>query len=143
MRDVLVRGLKLENVPLPFTFTLNWNPSYSYATIPAGMKNVPTYWTVLSTPVVPAERGFCDFRDIRIEDAAVTGASKIFTATGLAEKPIVNVTFANITAEGNSAGSIEYASDWKMENVRLETADGAPVNITNSKSVEEPVVTRK
>jgi polygalacturonase len=41
VEDVLVRGLKMENVPLPFTFTLNWNPSYSYATIPADMKDVP------------------------------------------------------------------------------------------------------
>lgn len=143
VHDVLVRGLKLENVPLPFTFTLNWNPSYSYATIPAGMKDVPAYWTVLSTPVVPAERGFCDFRDIRIEDATVTGANKIFTASGLPEKPIVNVTFANVTAQGDSAGSIEYASDWKMENVRLRTYDGDPVKITNSQNVESPVVLRK
>jgi len=143
VHDVLVRGLKLENVPLPFTFTLNWNPSYSYATIPAGMKDVPAYWTVLSTPVVPAERGFCDFRDIRIEDATVTGANKIFSASGLPEKPIVNVTFANVTAQGDSAGSIEYASDWKMENVRLRTYDGDPVKITNSQNVESPVVLRK
>lgn len=143
VRDVLVRRLKLENVPLPFTFTLDWNPSYSYATIPAGMKGVPAYWTVLSTPVVPAEKGFCEFSNIRIEDADVKGATKIFTAAGLPEKPIVNVTFANVTAQGESAGSIEYASDWKMENVRLQTANGESVKLLNTRNVEPPTVSRK
>ena len=143
VRDVLVRGLKLENVPLPFTFTLNWNPSYSYATLPAGMKDVPAYWTILSTPVLPVERGFCDFRDIRIEDVTVTGANKTLYGSWAARKADRQRDVCEHQAEGNSAGSIEYASDWKMENVRLETADGAPVNITNSKSVEAPVVTRK
>ena len=143
VRDVLVRGLKLENVPLPFTFTLNWNPSYSYATIPAGIKNVPAYWTVLSTPVIPAERGYCDFKNIRIEDADVKGATTIFSASGLPEKPIRNVTFANVTAEGDSAGSIEYASDWKMENVRLHTLDGDSVKVSNSQNVEAATVSRR
>jgi polygalacturonase len=143
VRDVLVRGLKLDNVPLPFTFTLNWNPSYSYAAIPAGMKDVPAYWTVLSTPVLPAERGFCDFSNIRIEDVNVVGASRIFTASGLPEKPIDNVTFANVTAQGDSAGSIEYATDWKMENVRLRTSTGVAVKITNSRNVESPAVITK
>ena len=143
VRDVLVRGLKLEDVPRPFTFTLNWNPSYSYATIPTGLKDVPRYWTVLSTPVVPTERGYCEFSNIRIEDAEVKGAAKIFTAAGLPEKPIVNVTFANVTAQGDSAGSIEYASGWKMENVRLQTSSGDSIRITNSKDVQLATVSRK
>jgi polygalacturonase len=143
VQDVLVRGLKLENVPLPFTFTLNWNPSYSYATIPTGMKEVPAYWTVLSTPVVPAEKGYCDFSNIRIEDADVAGATKIFTASGLREKPIVNVTFSNLTAQGESAGSIEYAADWRMINVELTTAKADALKVTNSKNVELPVVSAK
>ena len=143
VRDVLVRGLKLENVPLPFTFTLNWNPSYSYAIIPVGMTDVPPYWTVLSTPVLPVERGYCDFSNIRIENAGVTAATRIFSVAGLPEKPIANVTFANVTAQGESAGSIEYASDWKMESVRLRTSDGDGLKVTNSKDIEFPVVSRK
>mgnify|MGYP003296456364 CR=1 FL=1 len=41
VEDVLIRDTKMENVPLPFTFTLNWNPSYSYATIPARTVSAP------------------------------------------------------------------------------------------------------
>ena len=143
VEDVLVRGLKMENVPLPFTFTLNWNPSYSYATIPEGIKDIPAYWTVLNTPVLPVERGYCQFRNITIENIEVTGANKIFTASGLPDKTIQNVIFSNITAEGNEAGSIEYAKDWKMENVKLRSKTGENVKITHSENVAVPQVSEK
>jgi polygalacturonase len=135
VEDVLIRGLKMENVPLPFTFTLNWNPSYSYATIPEGMNDVPGYWKVMNTPVLPVERGYCLFRNIRIENVEVVGANRIFTASGLPERMIENVTFSNITAEGNEAGSIEYASNWRLTNVRLNTKAGRTVKVINSKNV--------
>ena len=91
VEDVLIRDLKLQNVPLPFTFTLNWNPSYSYATIPLEAKDIPSHWRVLSTAVVPPEHGLCEFRNITIEDVNVVGARRIFSAAGLPEKPIKNV----------------------------------------------------
>jgi polygalacturonase len=140
VEDVLIRHLKLENVPLAFTFTLNWNPSYSYATIPPDEKNVPPYWRVLSTPVLPPESGLCEFRNITIEDVTVTGAGRVFFAAGLPEKPIVNVNWINVSAQANEAGSIESARDWTMKNVEVRTADGEPVKLTDCKNVQAPKV---
>jgi polygalacturonase len=141
--DVLIRDIKMENVPLPFTFTLNWNPSYSYATIPKEIKNPPAHWVVMNTPVLPAERGYCEFSRIRIENVEVTGAKRVFSATGLPEKPIVGVTFSNVTAEGAEAGFVEYARDWTMRGVRVKTADGEPLKMTNVVNVDKPEVIRK
>ena len=143
VEDVLVRGLKMENVPLPFTFTLNWNPSYSYATIPAGMTNVPDYWVVMNTPVVPVEKGYCLFRKIRIENVEVVGANRIFTASGLPDMMIRDVTFSNITAAGKEPGFIEYAENWSMKNVKIQTENGENVKVSNSKNVETPIVSKK
>ena len=140
VEDVLVRGVKMVNVPAPFTFTLNWNPSYSYATIPKDATNIPAHWVALSTPVTPPERGFCEFRNITIEDVEIVNARRIFLASGLPNKPIVNIKFSNVTAEGNEAGSIEYARNWTMRNVKLKTRDGAPVKIFNSQKVDSPPV---
>jgi len=134
--DILIRDIEMENVPLPFTFTLNWNPSYSYATIPVGMTDVPPHWIALSTPVVPAERGFCEFRNITIENVRVVNARRIFSAVGLPEKPIVNVTFANIIAQGTDAGIIEYAHNWTMRNVKLQTK--TDLKISHAENVETP-----
>src|SRR6266478_7935913 len=52
VEDVLIRDIKMEKVSLPFTFTLNWNPSYSYAAIPKEEKNIPPHWIVLNTRIV-------------------------------------------------------------------------------------------
>jgi polygalacturonase len=143
VRDVLVRGLKMDGVALPFTFTLNWNPSYSYATIPAGMTNYPEFWKVMNTPVLPVERGYCDFSNIRIENVEVLNAKRIITAEGLPDKLIQNVTFSNISAEGDESGTIEFAKDWKMQNVNLKTPKGEVVKITNSQNVNAPSVKAK
>jgi len=142
VEDILVRGVKMENVPAPFTFTLNWNPSYSYATIPPGMTNVPAHWIALSTPVTPPERGYCDFRNITIEDVEIVNARRIFLASGLPDKPITNVKFVNVKAQGNLSGSIEYARDWKMQNVKLQTLDGEALKITNSERVDAAEVSK-
>jgi hypothetical protein len=143
VEDVLIRGLKLTNVPLPFTFTLNWNPSYSYATIPKGMTNIPKHWVVLNTPVLPPERGYCEFRNITIEDVEVIGARQVFSATGLPDKLIKNVKWKNVTAQGQAAGVIEYATGWSMTNVKLQTRDGAPVKVANNKNVDTPEVVKQ
>lgn len=136
VEDILIRDLIMENVPFPFTFTLNWNPSYSYAVIPKDVRDVPLHWLALSTPVTPPERGYCEFRNITIENVEIVNAVRIFSATGLPEKPIINVKFANITAQGLNAGAIEYARNWTMRNVRLQSEN--PLKISNTENVQEP-----
>ena len=87
--------------------------------------------------MLPVEKGYCIFRNIRIENVDVVGADRIFTASGLPEKLIENVTFSDITAEGNQAGSIEYASNWTLKNVKLKTKSGEPVKISNSRAMSQ------
>lgn len=140
VEDILIRDLRLENVPLPFSFTLNWNPSYSYARIPPDAKDIPPYWRVLSAAVTPPERGLCKFRNITIEGVSVVGARRVFSAVGLPQKPITNVKWINVSAQADEAGSIESARDWTMKNVELRTADGGPVKLTDCKNVQTPKV---
>ena len=142
VEDVLIRDTKMEDVPLPFTFTLDWNPSYSYATIPKDVKNVPAHWIVMNKPVTPTEKGFCQFRNITIENVEIGNARRIFSASGLPQKPIINVSFVNVSARGADAGSIDYAQDWRMRNVRLMTRDGALLKVSNSEDVEMPEVVK-
>jgi polygalacturonase len=141
IEDILISDLKLENVLLPFTVTLNWNPSYSYAAIPKDVTEIPPHWRALTTPV-PPERGLAEFHDIAIENVQVTGAQRILTATGVPEKPLRHIRFTNIQAEGQEAGSIEHARDWKMENVNFKTTNGAPLKIKNCENVPAPTVAK-
>jgi hypothetical protein len=107
------------------------------------MKDVPRHWVVLNTPVLPPERGLCEFRNITIEDVQVTGARQVFSATGLPDKVIRNVKWLNVSAQGERAGVIEYARDWTMTNVKLQTRDGAAVRTANNLNVSTPVVEKQ
>jgi hypothetical protein len=97
----------------------------------------------MNTPVLPVERGYCQFRNITIENIEITGALRIFTATGLPDKMIQNVTFSNVAADGSEAGSIEFAKDWTMKNVKVRTNTGENVKVTNSQNVDEPEASKK
>ncbi len=142
VEDVLIRNIRMENVLLPFTFTLNWNPSYSYAIIPKDLTDIPAHWKVLSTPVTPRERGLCEFRNITIENVQIAGAGPIFSASGLVEKPIANVSWLNVTAQGSAAGVIEHARNWTMKNVKLQTANGEALKLSDCDMVGAPEVVR-
>jgi polygalacturonase len=142
VEDVLIRDLTMENVMLPFTFNLNWNPNYSYTSLPKDAKNIPASWIALTTPVMPPERGLCEFRNITVENVNIIGARKIFSAEGLRERPIIDVKWANISAQGRMAGTIKYARDWTMKNVRLKTSPGDELRVSGSDNVETTQVVR-
>ena len=73
----------------------------------------------------------------------ISGALRIFSASGLPEKPISNVRWVNVTAQGQEGGFIEYARDWTMSNVRLQTKNTAPVKVTNCENVDTPELVSK
>jgi polygalacturonase len=140
IEDVLVRDVQMDSVPLPFTFTSNWNPSYSYATLPAGTTNPPAHWVVLTTPVQPPERGWPEFRDITIEDAVARRARVVLSATGLPGTPLHDIRFARVRADGRESGFVEHARDWTMRDVELRTDKGEPLRLTDATNVEQPRV---
>jgi hypothetical protein len=142
IEDVLVRDIRMVGVPSPFTFTLDWNPSFSYAIIPKGISQVPDYWRVMATPVEPPERGLTEMRGITIADVQATGARTIFTAAGLPARPIEDVRWVDIAAQGRRAGSIQWARDWTMSNVVLTTSDGSPVQLSHCENVAAPAVSK-
>jgi len=97
----------------------------------------------MNSPVLPVERGYCLIRNIRIENIEIVGANRIFTATGLPDRTLQNVTFESITAAGKEAGHIEFAENWTMKNVTLTTDSGEAVKISNSKNVDAPKVVKR
>lgn len=138
VQDVLIRDLAMVDVPRPITFDLDWNPSYSYPTIPDSIENVPDNWIKLTTPVEPPERGLCDIHDLTIEDVRAVGARTLVSVKGLADDPIHDVHWKNVTLVGREAGSITYARDWTMENVTVLTPSGGSVDVTHSRGVPAP-----
>ncbi|PTX95676.1 exo-poly-alpha-D-galacturonosidase [Opitutus sp. ER46] len=149
VRDVLILDTTLERVVRPVTFTLNWNPGYSYVTLPTDTSNLPpalkgrmpAYWQVMAERV-PPERGIADFGDITIARLKITGARQVFTASGMAERPLHDIRLEDIEAAGQKAGTIAHARDWTVRRVRVVTPDGAPVALKAVQAVTAPEVTK-
>jgi hypothetical protein len=126
----------LEGVAIPIHITMNWNPSYSYAAIPAGMTDVPAYYKVLATPV-PEARGLPHFRDVRIWNVKATGAREAFNVSAYPDAPLEDFTLDHVDIEAKTAGTIANAKNWKMEHMEIKTEDGSKVTFTDKAATNE------
>lgn len=129
--NIRIHDLQLENVAIPIHITMNWNPSYSYAVIPPGPKNVPPYYNVLATPVPPSQ-GLPHFRNVHIWNLRATGAREAFNVSANAEAPLENFVLDHINIDAQAAGKVADTRNWKLQHVTIHVADGSELTFTNS-----------
>jgi polygalacturonase len=134
IQDIRVHDMDIQGVNSVFSVQFNWNPSYSYATIPPAITNYPDYWKVLTTPV-SAEQGLPHLRNITISDIKATGARTAFAVDSYKDSPLTNVTFNNFDVESKVAGSITNAANWTFTNTHIKAADGSSVAVKDSDKV--------
>ncbi|HKJ42166.1 MAG TPA: glycoside hydrolase family 28 protein, partial [Sunxiuqinia sp.] len=67
LSDISISHIHMNEVGIPIVVTLNWNPSYSYASIDEHSDTIPDYWKVLLEKV-PASKGIPTFKDVTIND---------------------------------------------------------------------------
>src|SRR5580692_12561140 len=123
-QDIRIHDLDLQGVAIPIHITMNWNPSYSYATLPAGMKDVPPYWVTLTTPVSEAQ-GLPHFRDVHIWNIKATGAKKAFEVSAYPNATLDNFRLDHLDIEAATAGTIANAKNWTLADNTIRTADGS------------------
>jgi len=124
-----IHDLDLDGVATPVSVNLNWNPSYSYATLPEGLADVPAHWKVLTTKVSP-ERGLPHFRQVRIAGVKARGARQAVVANGYADAPLEAFELSDFDIESRTAGSVKNAARWKFKGLRIQTADGSRLDVT-------------
>jgi polygalacturonase len=138
LSDIQLRHIQMQNVPTIFRVNLNWNPQYSYATIPAGSSGdsgrVPSYWHVLAAPVSRAE-GVPRLSDVRVSDVVARGAGLAFDVAAYPEEPLRHFRFDRLDWESRSGGHIENAVDWVFRRSRLRTTDGSHPIVRESTDV--------
>jgi polygalacturonase len=137
VEDIHIRNITMDSVGNAILFTMNWNPSYSYSTLPAGytMDSVPVHWKTMLHKVEPAERGTPHFKDIYISGIKVASAKKAIASTGLDQSLISGVHIDNMTINAGTAGEISYATDWVVRGVSVVAKDGTTVQVKNSTGV--------
>lgn len=134
IEDIHFRNIQMDSVGTAFQFTMNWNPAYSYSTLPAGYNydSLPKHWKVMLTKVEPVEKGIPHFKQVYVSDIKAVGVKKVVNAAGLKESLLEDFHYNNVQVQGNSAGTVSYATGWVFNNVSFTGADGAALRVENS-----------
>jgi hypothetical protein len=133
--NVKIHDLTLTGIPVVMRITMNWNPSYSYAKIPAGVTSYPDYWKVLSTPV-PEDKGIAHVHDVHIWNIKATGAKTVFEVDAFKQAPLEKFHMDHWQVEAATAGHIRDAKDWKFSDIAFKIADGTAVELTDDVNVK-------
>ncbi len=134
IEDIHFENVVMDTVGNAFLYSMNWNPTYSYSTLPAGYNydSIPAHWKTMLKRVEPAEKGVPHFKDIYIANVQVKYAKKAINASGYEKSSLDNFNFSNVNVVAANAGSINFARDWKFKNVSIKAADSSSLNVKNS-----------
>ncbi len=130
-KDIRIHDLTLEGVAVPIHITMNWNPSYSYATLPAAAKDIPPYWIALTTKV-PEAQGLPHFSDVHIWNIKATNAKQAFNVSAYPNATLDDFRLDHLDIEAATAGTIANAKNWTLTDNSIKTADGSKVSFTDA-----------
>lgn len=135
--NLRVHDLHLDGVKTPIKVTLNWNPSYSYATLPkdADPKTVPPYWIPLTTPV-PPEKGLPHFHDVHIWNIDAKRATTAIDMSAYQNATLDNFVIDHVTIAAKSAGSIANTRNLKLSDIQLQIEDGSVLKFTDNAELQ-------
>ncbi|GAB3537654.1 glycosyl hydrolase family 28 protein [Pontibacter brevis] len=137
VENIYMQDIEMNGVGVPIEVSMNWNPSYSYSTLPEGYsyESIPQHWKTMLQKVEPEERGIPKFKDVYISDIRVKDAKKALSAAGIPQSSVENFHLNGIEIEAATAGEIAYAKDWTFDDVDIDTKDDSKIEIKNSTSV--------
>ncbi len=139
MQNIYIHDIEMTDTKRPFQFEMNWYSNYSLANLPDSidLNQKPEHWRKLLEPVVPAEKGIPEFKNVVISNITATGAERALYAAANEEKKMDNFTWENIYIEATEAGSLKYVSNWKMKNVETIAEDKVLI-LSGCEGVEIP-----
>ncbi len=114
VEDIYLQDMEMDGVVTVIRVSMNWNPSYSYSSLPEGYdpESIPEHWKTMLKQVEPPERGIPEFRDVHISRVKATGAKRAISASGTKESIVKNFYLDDTEIEADSAGQISYAQGW-------------------------------
>jgi polygalacturonase len=138
VEDVYFNNITMHGVGNVLQVNPNWNPTYSYSTLPAGFNpdSIPVHWKKMLTHVEPKEKGIPKIQNIYLYNVKATGAKKAIAANGLKASTLKNFSFKDIVIETQDAGVIDFAENWSFDNVVIKAANGGKVKVTESSNVK-------
>jgi len=134
VEDIYLQDIEMDGVGTVIEVSMNWNPSYSYSSLPEGYdpEKIPQHWKTMLMQVEPPEKGIPEFKDVHISRVKATSATRAIYASGTKESIVKDFHLSEIDIKAKSAGQISYAQGWNFENVTIKAADNGELDVGNS-----------
>ena len=136
VEDIIIRRLDLRQVGTAISVNLNWNPSYSYTTLPEGFNkdSIPDYWKVMLERVPPS-RGTPTIKGVYITDVRGAGCKTAVRAIGMKTSALQGFHLSDIDISAHSAGEIRYARDWVIHRLHIDAEDGSRLKLPDDQDI--------
>jgi len=140
VENIYVHDIQMNNVGTMLRATMDWNPSYSYSTLPKeySMDNIPNHWKVMLQQVPPAQ-GTPHFKNVHLTGMKGTVRGAAISISGMKESPIENYFLTDVDVESRTPGDISFAKGWRLVNVSIKSTNGGALNFQNTIDMEGDV----
>lgn len=135
IENIYLTRVKADSVRNVLAADLNWNPQYSYSTLPEEYyhKEIPEHWKILLTPVAPEEKGYPRFRNVYLSHIKATNVREFISASGWNDTlRLENFFLYAIEAQAQKAGRIRYSRNFNLAEIMLDTKDNATIVSENN-----------
>ena len=126
IENIYMTEVKAENVRHVLAADLNWNPSYSYSTLPKEYegKEIPEHWRIMLTPVTPPEKGYPRFRNVYVSKVKAKNVDEFISASGWNDSlRLENFYLYAIEAQTDKPGKICYTKNFNLSEITLKTEE--------------------
>lgn len=132
VENIYIHNIEMNNVGTMLRATMDWNPTYSYSTLPDGysLDSIPGHWKVFLEKVSP-EKGTPHFRNVHLTGMKGTVRGSVISITGMKESPVENFFLTDIEIDAGSYGDISFASGWKFKNVSIKAKNNGALKVQN------------
>ncbi len=119
-RGIRLQDLRFDGVAVPLRITLDWNPAYSRATLPAAeAARAPRHWKLLAAPV-PAQQGLMRLQGLQIRGLHATDARTAFEVDADAASPLQDVQLHGLHIQAQAGGHLLDVQGWQFSACSLQ-----------------------
>ncbi len=136
IENINIHDIEMKNVDIAISASLNWNPSYSYASVGKDTKDIPKHWKVMLEKVSP-EDGLPHFKNISVSNIEAKNCKTAISLRGIENSHLENFSFKNMEMTTKSAGVIEYTDGLNLNNVVINSEDNSSIKMENNKKFKE------
>ena len=140
VENIYVHDITMNNVGTMLRATMDWNPSYSYSTLPKeySYDSIPHHWKVFLEQV-PPEKGTPHFKNVYLWNFKGTVRGSAVSISGMKESPIENYFLTDIDVEARTPGDIAFAKGWRFKIVSIKSAGAGELKVRDSSDMETEI----